>query len=165
MVALMEMKAENYQTEFKISEVTNISFSCGGVRSNGDIIIQLQLYSQKHFNFLKLNVHSSLGSSLKCSAFMCRILHKRKLMLACLLLTPVISPSPQSKVPEELRGSQSALIYCRDISALLWRLPVNLLSSGFLTAMRRALMWGCCPRHANNWWVWSGDVLQAAKTS
>lgn len=83
MVALMEMKAENYQTEFKISEVTNTSFSCGGVRSNGDIIIQLQLYSQKHFNFLKLNVNSSLGSSLKCSAFMCRILHKRKLMLAC----------------------------------------------------------------------------------
>lgn len=83
MVALMEMKAENYQTEFKISEVTNTSFSCGGVGSKGDIIIRLQLYSQKHFNFLKLNVHLSLGSSLGRSAFMCRILHKGKLMLAC----------------------------------------------------------------------------------
>lgn len=38
-VALMDVKTENYQTEFRISEATVTSLSCGGVRNKGGIII------------------------------------------------------------------------------------------------------------------------------
>lgn len=39
MLALMEVKTENYQTDFKISEATTTLLSCGSVRNKGGIVI------------------------------------------------------------------------------------------------------------------------------
>lgn len=38
MVALMEEKTENYQTEFKTFEATSTSLFCSGVRNKGGVI-------------------------------------------------------------------------------------------------------------------------------